>query len=237
MSARRLFLEAPPEEGEVRLAPGEAHHGRNVLRLREGDRVAGLDGAGAEWPLAVAAVERGGLRLERAGEPRRAPPLRPEVVLLVALPRAGRAEDMLDRLTQLGVARVEPTWFERTQGRERTLGEQRRGRLERAAREACKQSGRLWLPAIGAPASLAERLEEDGGGALLDPEGEVELAAWLGRGARETVRLLVGPEGGPTDEEVARATAAGFTRARLRGAVLRIETAAELACGLAVQVG
>jgi 16S rRNA (uracil1498-N3)-methyltransferase len=238
VSPRHLFLAAPPgPDPTFELAPGEAHHGLHVLRLTRGDEIIGLDGQGGAWPLRVTAAGRRELVLEPAGEAHRYLPPRPALEIALSLPRGGRAEDNLDRLTQLGVAAVRPTLFERTQGPDRELSERRRERLERVAREACKQSGRPWLPRIHGPEAFGEVLALEGPAALLDPTGEVRLLDWLSgqRGASE-LRLLVGPEGGATEGELAAARKAGAALVSLAGPVLRIETAAELACGLALQV-
>jgi len=233
VSLRRLFLDAPPDTGAVRLAAGETHHAGKVLRLRPGDEVLGLDGAGSAWTLRLVAMERAGPLLEPTGEVRREPPPAPRVEVALALPKAGRAEDMVDRLTQLGVGAVLPTWFERTQGPDRELSPRRRERLERAAREACKQCGRLWLPELGDPGPLGQRL--GGTCAVLDPGAGIRLVDWRA-GAPGDVRLVIGPEGGLTDAEREAALAAGATPVSLPGPILRIETAAELACGLVRQL-
>lgn len=233
MSLRRLFLEAPPEAGAVRLAAGEAHHASKVLRLRAGDEVLGLDGMGSGWTLRLVALERAGPVLEPTGEVRREPAPAERIEVATALPKGGRAEDMVDRLTQLGVDAVLPTWFERTQGPERELPPRRRERLDRVAREACKQSGRLWLPGIEDPAPLEERLR--GTCAVLDPSAGTRLVDWR-PGTPGSVRLVIGPEGGLTPAEREAALTAGATLVSLPGPILRIETAAELAAGLARQL-
>jgi len=242
--ARRLFLQAAPDGGAPALAEGELHHALHVLRLEAGDEVIGLDGRGAAWPLRVIAVGRRALELGVAGAARRVPApgeagaAEPWVEVCASLPRGGRAEEMLDRLTQLGCARLLPLVGERTPPHGRELGATRRARLARVAREACKQANRLWLP------ELADPLEPSGVGALeractvvLDPEAARPLAAWIAerRGQRRW-RALVGPEGGWTEGERDVLDALGLERARLAPHVLRIETAAELACGLLVHL-
>ena len=72
----------------------------------------------------------------------------PRVELALPLPKAGRAEDMIDRLTQLGLARLLPLVTERAAPHGRSVGEGRLARLARRAAEACKQSGNPWLPEL-----------------------------------------------------------------------------------------
>ena len=243
MSLRRLFLAGPPPDGAPTLAEGESHHALHVLRLGPGDEFLGLDGAGAAWPLRIVSLERGRPLLELAGPPRRQDPLQPRVTLIAPLPRGGRAEEMLNRLTQLGVSAFLPTWFERTQGGERRLSPNRAERLLRTLRESCKQCGRLWLPEFAPPASLDERLAacpEPGGDAggtrvFLDPGSPISFARWRADCGGE-VQIFIGPEGGLSPRERDALGAAGARPLGLGPLILRIETAAELACGLARQL-
>ena len=236
---RRFLLARSPAEGRPELAPEEREHALRVLRLGEGDRLVGLDGRGAAWPLFVRAVRREGLELAPAGEPEREPEpgapgsavARLEVVL--PLPRGARAEALVDRATQLGAAALRFSVTERTRPEARALGGNRARRLERIAAEACKQSGRLWLPEIEPPRPLAELLAEEAVGrrVVLSPDGE---APALGKLAEElatgpAVQLFVGPEGGFTPAELDALAAAGAAPARLGPYVLRVETAAEAA--------
>lgn len=234
MSQRRVFLEGPVGPAGPVLAPGEDHHARNVLRLRQGAEVLGLDGVGGVWPLMVLAVERRGLVLESTGPAQHQAPPKPDIEMWVSLPRGGRAEDMLDRLTQLGMGRLQPTWFERTQAGDRELPGRRLDRLMRAAREACKQCGRAWLPAVSTPAPPTGW---EAPALLLDPGAAQTLVQYLAQhppGGR--LAILVGPEGGLTDAERDAQIARGAVPVSLPGPVLRIETAAELACGLVGQL-
>lgn len=250
-SPRRLWLARPPNVsgggGPPELAEGELHHARNVLRLQTGDPVLGLDGVGGAWPLRVTAVGRQDLVLELDGEPRREPAPGtgpgtgtdtgtggggPRLEVALSLPKGGRAEESVDRLTQLGVDRVHALVCERTPPHARELSAGRRRRLERAAREACKQAIRLWVPEILGPTALADLwTAPPTPTAFLDPQASRPLAAWLGElpDPRE-VRVVVGPEGGFTETELAGA--AGAAACWLGPHVLRIETAAELAAGL-----
>lgn len=213
-----------------------------VLRLEVGDALIALDGAGHAWNAVVASVTRREVQLGElslsASEP---PPGDPasealHVSIYVAWPRPAPAEEMLDRLTQLGVARVVPLVTERSAPHARELSQGRRERLERIAREALKQSGRLWMPEIGAPLALADvRLHEGEGSAILSPRASRSFLKWAtdvrSAGARR-VSLFIGPEGGWTEDEEAALIARGAVSCRLARSVLRIETAAE--AGLAV---
>jgi len=248
---RTFFLAGEPLGGEARLRTSEARHAVRVVRLRPGDRIWGLDGAGRSWPLSVDAVERGVPKLGVAGDPILEPapgeqgaPL-PWIEAAVSLPRAGRAEDMFDRLVQLGLGALRPLVCARTQGGASRLSAARRQRLRRTAEEACKQSRRAWLPPIHpacAPAELAGE-SHPAALALLDRGAPTKLIDWardLGGAARATrerpLVFVVGPEGGLTPEERSVLEGAGATALSIGPHVLRIETAAEAALAALVQV-
>jgi 16S rRNA (uracil1498-N3)-methyltransferase len=259
-SGPRFFLasDCRPGEGPLELAPGETEHATRVLRLGAGDALVGLDGRGTAWPLAIRALERRGSRepalvLELAGpawreaEPGAPGSREPWIEAAVAWPRASLAEDLLGRLTQLGVSAIVPLHCRESGAAARAGSIGRIERLEQVLRAAVKQSRRVWLPELRAavvPAELAARLAGDGRGraALLEPGAAQSLLHWLGAlpgparewGTRQRpLWLIVGPEGGFDAAERADLIGAGAAAAALVPHVLRIETAAALAVGLA----
>ncbi|MCP3916710.1 MAG: 16S rRNA (uracil(1498)-N(3))-methyltransferase [bacterium] len=224
------------------LAPEELHHARNVVRLRPGDAIVGLDGRGGRYPLRVLAVDRHAIAVEPTGEAEHEPapgeagaPL-PRIIACAPLPKGPRAEAMIDRLTQLGVAAIVPLVTERAAEGARELSRNRRERLERTAREACKQSIRTWFPVLAEPAPLAQVLAEVSGGAcLLEPRAAAPFRGWCETATPAAWTLAVGPEGGWTEEERKLARDAGAQEARLAPHVLRVETAIEAAVAALVQ--
>jgi 16S rRNA (uracil1498-N3)-methyltransferase len=243
---RRFALTGPPSGRRAELAEGEVEHARRVLRLVAGDRLLGLDGHGAAWPLVVRRADARAFEVECEGAAQVEPapgeagaPL-PWIEIVGALPRGDRAEEMVDRLVQLGVAAIRPLAAERASPAARGENDRRAERLERRAREACKQSGRLWWAEIGAPETLATILARPArADFVLDPRAEKPLfelvATTAPIGTRERpLRIWVGPEGGFSPGETAALDAAGAARARLSPHVLRIETAAEAAAAVIV---
>jgi 16S rRNA (uracil1498-N3)-methyltransferase len=244
--SRTFFLEQverPVLHGE------DAAHARRVLRLGPGDELTGLDGRGGRWPLRVSSTREGGFVVEATGEPTREPapgepgaPL-PWIEVAVAIPKEKRAEAMLDRLVQLGAAAVTPLAAERSQAHQRELSAGRRRRLERIAREACKQCGRSWLPELHETLEPAGLLAARPGSpvALLSPDAARTLPEWAREldgtaGTRESpLVLVIGPEGGFTRTEEDALQAAGACPVRIAPHVLRIETASEAALAGLVQ--
>lgn len=246
MSRPPAFFLADGQTDE--LEAEEAQHALKVLRLAPGDLLTGLDGRGRRYPLRVRALTKRALTLEAAGEPEFEPapgaegaPL-PWFEVAVSWPRRNRVEDMVNRLTQLGLAAVRPLVCEH-RGPEEVPGEVP-ARVQRVAREAVKQSGRAWLPQFRPATSAAELLKhiEAPHLAVLDPSGAMPLDWWLrslqtspagyGTEARP-VGFAVGPEGGFTEAELRAWRDAGASVVRLGPFVLRIETAAEAAMAAA----
>jgi len=243
---RRFFLEVSPIEGAPRLADSDTAHALRVLRLGEGDRLLGLDGRGHEWCLEVARAERRELQLRALGDAREEPapgaegaPL-PWIEVCCPLPKASRAETMLSRLTQLGIARYVPLVSERCEPQAREASPARLAKLERTARESLKQCGRLWLPEIALPRSLDEGLGPAKLDVLLDHDAEDSLARLLAATSEKEwtrerpLRLIAGPEGGFSPAERAALEEQGARPARLGPHVLRIETAVEAALAVVV---
>lgn len=226
----------------------EALHARKVLRLAEGDLLIGLDGAGTRRPLRVRALTKRALLLEPAGEPEQEPPPGAEgsplpwFELAIAWPRRNRVEDMVNRLTQLGVASIRPLRAEQRGPEE--VPDELPERVQRVAREAVKQSGRAWLPRFLPPLTVAELVQgrDPRDLAVLDPRAGLPLDLWLrslrpspadiGSETRPLV-LVIGPEGGLSGQERRTLIEAGASLCWLAPYVLRIETAAEAAMALA----
>jgi 16S rRNA (uracil1498-N3)-methyltransferase len=235
-----------PERPE--LAEEELDHALRVLRLGPGDALVGLDGRGGRWPLRVVRVEGRRLELEPAGQPTVEPapgekgaPL-PWIEIALPLPR-GRGEEVVDRLTQLGVAALTPLETERAHEASRRGSQARAERLERVARQACKQSGRAWVPVLSSPCALKDLPVERANATLVvaSPRGRRTLLEWaLGRcgerwNAQRPLVVAIGPEGGLTQAEEEALTAAGAHAVGLGPHLLRIETAAEAAAAVLVQ--
>ena len=218
------------------LAAEEARHLRDVLRLKRGDEAFVFDGEGREYRCLVAEAVRDGARLDIREEVEAA---RPEstlsLTLGVALLKSEKFDLVVQKTTELGVARVVPvlTKFADVRFKEAAEGERRVVRWKRIALEAAKQSGRARVPEINAPtpfASLVAGLPAE------DAEYRLMFSERAGLGLRETVgqwrkapralTALVGPEGGWADEELEQASAGGWSVITLGGRTLRAETAA-----------
>lgn len=225
----RVYTDAVLGEGDlVTLTGSAANHVARVLRLRAGDAVTLFNGDGWEYPGRVTSLS--GQRVE-VGLGSRTPGL-PEsplaVFLLQGVARGERMDLVVQKATELGVARILPVLAGRSVVRlDPRQAQRKQAHWQAIAISACEQCGRSRVPAIGLPRSLGESLAEAAMPAdrfLLAPGAPVALGA-LPPGIT-SVALLIGPEGGLTEAEQARASQAGFEPRALGPRILRTETAA-----------
>ena len=241
MTRRRFY--APPESfapdgAHVVLSREESAHLTNVLRLRAGDEAFVFDGAGREFRCAVEEA-RGRDGQARLAIVEAVAPQRPEsplaLVLAVALLKGEKFDMVVQKATELGVARIVPVATAQSDVRLQSgrLSEGRAARWRRLALEAAKQSGRARVPAVEAvvalPALLTDERRAGEGARLFFTErggrGLLETMDELAR-APAALTALTGPEGGWADEELAQARSAGWRLVTLGGRTLRAETAA-----------
>jgi 16S rRNA (uracil1498-N3)-methyltransferase len=212
-----------PAGATVTLAGDEARHAAGARRLRAGDALWLFDGRGAlARATLLAAAKRDGTLTLRIEERRDAPPPPRRLHLACAPPKGDRQAVLLDMATQLGMTDFTPLACARAVA---APGANAAARWRRVCLEACKQSRRLHLPAIHAEATPAAVAAAGGWVLIAHPSG-APLAHLRPPESADKVTLLIGPEGGFTDDEVAAATAAGARAVSLGEAILRIETAA-----------
>ena len=221
-SLPRLFVRTPLAEGaRVELDAGQANYLGNVMRLGEGAELLTFDGHSGEWlaRIADAGKKRMTLTVERRT---REPEDIPDVWLAFAPVKRTQTDWLVEKATELGVAKLLPVMTRRTIA-ERVKLE----RLEAIAIEAAEQCGRTRLPEIVEPQPLARFLERRETGRSLyfaDESGGQPAASAFQSGP---ATILTGPEGGFTDEERAAIRAAPNTvPVSLGPRILRAETAA-----------
>jgi 16S rRNA (uracil1498-N3)-methyltransferase len=223
--ADRFYTPDALAPGEAFLEGAEAHHLTSVRRFGPGDEVVLFNGDGNEYPALVVAAgkKRVTLHVQRAEPIDRELPF--PLVVASALPKADRADFLVEKLTELGVTRFIPLVTERAVVRPKPSAVEK---FARAVIEASKQCGRNRLMTVDEPREWAALL------ALPDlPAARFVLHTGEGlpRASRsaEGVAVAVGPEGGFTAEELARGVEREWTAASLGPRVLRVETAALVA--------
>ena len=237
MRLTRVYVADPLASGHrVRLEGNAASHITRVLRLRVGAALTLFDGTGGEYEGSIDKAH-GGEVIVAVGA--RAPieresPL--ELTLAQGVSRGERMDLVVQKASELGVSHFVPVLTERSVVRLSAQQSDRKVNHWRAITIAtCEQCGRNRLPTVAAPAALREFLASSadastGARLLLSPTAGRTLADVPRPVNRVTV--LIGPEGGLTEEEEQSAIAAGFMALRLGPRVLRTETAAIAALAL-----
>lgn len=236
----RFFSESPiavdaAGQGVVQLGGPEAHHLLHVMRAAVGDRVTLFDGSGAEYAGEVTALGRAEASVAVLAREEIDREAAVAVTLGVALPKGDRQKVLVEKLTEVGVARLTPLLTERSVVAPKAAA---LDKLRRLVVEASKQCGRNRLMKIEQPRTLADFFAEntDADERLLSHPGGTRLPAAAPR--TKAAAIVVGPEGGFTDAETASATREGWSVVSLGSRVLRIETAAiVLAASRATPVG
>jgi 16S rRNA (uracil1498-N3)-methyltransferase len=235
-----LFLvsELPPGSGLTLDGP-EGHHAAVVQRIRVGERLLIGDGAGSTARAVVRAV--GKSTLDLAIEQRwYADP--PAVRLTVAqgIAKGDRGELAVQAMTEVGVDEIVPWAASRSVAIWKgERGTKARDKWAATAREAGKQARRAWLPVVAPGAVSTVELAGRAAAAMFVLHEEA-TAALTGVALPDSgdITLVVGPEGGISDDELATFTAAGAVPVRLGESVLRTSTAGLAAlCVLSVRLG
>jgi len=203
-----------------------------VLRLKAGDRILLLDGVGGVYESVIAGVAKDSIearvlgRVECANEPSI------RLTLALCLPKGDKLEMIVQKGTELGVCDIALVHSQRTVSRPDAAGLSAKiTRWRKIASEAAEQSGRAVAPDVHGVLSMADLAE-------MIPAHDLAIVAWEEEGKRtlrqtleaargaSSVMLIIGPEGGLTQEEVEMLTVAGAESVSLGRRVLRTETAA-----------
>lgn len=222
------FFVEPVDGSTATLEGGDARHLARVLRGRPGDPVSLADGSGRRWQGRITAVDRDTVTVALMTEvPTRVP--RPLMTVVHALPRHRKLDEVVQRLTELGVDRIVPAAGDRSQvSLDAARAERAVARWRAVAAAAAKQSRRTVLPVIEPVVDWSGAFAERGSGVVLWEESVRPLREALDSLAPSSaVVVAVGPEGGLTRAEV---EASGLVDASLGETVLRTETAALVAC-------
>jgi 16S rRNA (uracil1498-N3)-methyltransferase len=237
VSQHRFYI--PPERWSLNslvLGDSEAHHCIDVLRLGVRSRVVVFNGRGAEITAEITAIENGSVHLKELISTK-TESLRSAITLAQAIPKGKNMDLIIQKATELGVARIVPLVSDRTivQLEEGEL-HRRRERWKQVMIEAAKQSGQNWLPEIAVPVTPKQFFIEF-------DRYELPLIASLQNDARNfkkvlanfreqhgrrpgSALILIGPEGDFTPAETSSAKSAGCIPVSLGPIVLRTETAA-----------
>lgn len=244
MSAHRFFLSAPLPEGEggvvAPLAADDVHHLRSVLRIAAGEEIELVEADGRAWRVRVidAGAER--VTVERVGELERRH--HPRVTLVQGVAKGDKMDAIVRQAVEIGAVEIVPVLFERSVVRLDTKKRADRGaRWRRIAKSAAEQAHRDRVPYVHDPATLAEAWPalsaHDAVIVMWEDARGTGLSKAIGTWTSEPdvrLALVVGPEGGLTEEEVAELEALDAVAVTLGTNILRTETASLVALALVI---
>jgi 16S rRNA (uracil1498-N3)-methyltransferase len=227
-STPRLFVDLPlgPDAAPIIDGPA-AHYLLNVMRMKAGDPILLFDNISGEWLAVVADAAKRSLTLHIERQTKAIEQV-PDLWLCFAPVKKARLDWIIEKATELGVARLQPVITERT-----IVERVKRERLEAQVIEACEQCGRTALPVLGEPIKLTQLLADwpvDRALLFADEAGGMPLSTVV---APAPAAILIGPEGGFTTRERDLMLAnAAVRRIALGPRILRAETAAIAAISL-----
>ncbi len=224
----RSHVDQPLAVGQrITLPEDSSLHLLRVLRLEPGDAVTLFNGDGHDYTARLLTAAKRGAEAEITGrEPvPRESPLR--ITLVQGVARGEKMDLVLQKATELGVDGFTPVVTERTEVKlDAERAEKRMAHWRGVVAAACEQSGRAVLPRLVQPTALANYAGAETADIklVLDPQGDVGLAG-VSPQPGQSIALVVGPEGGLSERDLATLRAAGFRGLRLGPRILRTETA------------
>jgi 16S rRNA (uracil1498-N3)-methyltransferase len=211
--------------GAFELPPAQAHHLRDVLRQKAGDRVEIFDddGAAAEGLIMLATPAKLVVQIDLIDSAKGAASFAWSVA--AAIPKGARADWMIEKLAELGTRSFFPLITSR--GIAMPAGEEKFRRWARLAAQAARQSGQRDVMHIEPAATLTEILKSASTVWFFSTDSDAKpIAPMLSQPPPRDLLLLIGPEGGWTDAEIELLRAGSSTAVNLGPPILRIETAA-----------
>jgi 16S rRNA (uracil1498-N3)-methyltransferase len=235
----------------LNLRGGEAHHARDVLRMKRGDRAVLFNGRGREITAEIVDLAKDEIRFRKLTESETSP-LRCRITLAQAIPKGKNMDLIVQKAVEIGASEIVPLISERTiVNLDKEEAEQKREKWQQVAIEAAKQCGQNWLPQVHPPRKLKDFFATvEAGVSPLDArptrpprQFDLRLIGSLQPDAvhlkkilsdytehrpdrPKSVLMMVGPEGDFTPAELALAKSNGCLPITLGPVILRVETAA-----------
>ena len=226
MRTPRLYLEKDLIVGQkISLDAAQTRYVSQVLRLRVGNELLVFDGTGREHLTQLAAVSKRDCTIQvmKLQQVEPAPTLR--IHLWIGISKGDRMDFAIQKSVELGVTNIVPLYTARSVVHMQQEREQKRTkRWDSIISSACQQSGRCHRPTLLSPKPLHEMLVKQTHTSLvLQPDASESLGQV--KTPTGDISLLIGPEGGLDDREIATAVENGFIAIRLGRHTLRTETA------------
>lgn len=212
---------------QIKLPENAAIHATRALRLEVGDKIALFNGDGQDYQADLTFIKKGDVsaKITNIKKVDNESPIK--VILAQAISSGDRMDFTIQKAVEMGVTEIQPIASQRSVVKlSGERAEKRREHWQNVVNSACEQSGRAFVPQIAMPATLANWLASKPDAqtkVTLSPTAKVsfkELPTPTG-----SICLLVGAEGGLTEDEISLAESQGFTPVRLGKRILRTETA------------
>lgn len=227
MRIPRIYLPAALTSGDtLELDANAFNHAIRVLRLKQGFQIILFNGEGGEYEAELVDVERRSARakigafIDKDSES----PL--NITLAQCISRGEKMDYTIQKAVELGVNKIQPLFSERCGVKlEKNRVAKKHEHWQSVVISACEQSGRNRIPEVLAPQDLQSWLQDNKADCkiTLAPSSQTSLKQ-LEQPSGE-IALLIGPEGGLSDQEIEQSIAQGFTGIRLGPRILRTETA------------
>ncbi len=227
MNLTRVYCpQALPVNSHINLQ-GQAHtHLAKVLRKQIGQHICLFNGLGVSITAEITAIDKKNTQLKLASTQQQQPLATPHIHLGQVIAKGDKMDFVIQKATELGVHKIYPLWSRRCDVRlDENRLQKRLTHWQNIAIAACEQSKRNWLPEIMPPIELAQFCKNSvqANQFILHP---VEIKTPVTDKLSDDIALLVGPEGGFTEDEITLALEQNFIGMRLGENVLRTETAA-----------
>jgi len=214
----------------------DVNHIKNVLRMRQGEKLIACDGQGMDFLCEIVSLEYERILLKELSHKHSETELPVRVTLFQGIPKRDKMELIIQKSVELGVACIVPVAMKRciVKIEEEKKEKKKRNRWQAIAEAAAKQSGRGMIPAISPSMDFLKAIRS-----AMENQMEILLPYENAKGMRATkkafvqiacektqdIALFIGPEGGFDDAEIALAREAGAQIISLGSRILRTETA------------
>jgi len=234
---RRFYLDSTPENDTAYIRGDEARHIEKVLRLGPGDSLELFDAGGNVYRAEIESLHRAEVTARICERTTAELDTGARITLCQAVAKSQKMDLIVEKCTELGVTAIQPFFASRSVPRwDENKAAGRVQHWSNIARAAVKQSGARRPPSVEPVLSFKDMLAKSYPDALRimlwECEREISLRSLLADCPCQIV-LVVGPEGGFANEEASLAASHGFQFAGLGNRILRVETAAIVAVGLA----
>ena len=211
------------ENSFIELSPDAAHHCTQVLRYKVGDHLNVFNGDGFDYSASIKTIEkkRCTIKISSKIDPENESPLK--INLVQGIARGDKMDLIIQKAVELGVAEITPLFTERCNVKlDGKRLEKKLSHWNKTIISACEQSGRAIIPKLNAALSIDHLSESNIDSIYLEPTSEKRFADLT---VSNAVRLLIGPEGGFSQNDLAHLHSIGCNGANIGKRILRTETA------------